>query len=295
MNYKNLNQIKKDFNISDDDIKEVRKELIKIKAKLHPDKNSGKFKTKDDENRYHKVGEAIQFIDEEKSNYTLIPLKEVNSLINTIKELIPSDKENILLKQEHQLSEKIESGIKNVKSRHLLPKVSVTAVSAILSIIWLFPSQISEHPVLSKFIDINSIWFTVVWFYSLMTTGALWLYFAFSENKDKQFKSLLKIEAFQDEIFKEFIGFKKHQSREGDFNFTKSEFIDFIRFEVPDRNNPEGLKIARYINRFRNLDLELAQSLSETILIRAENKECIKKDNRKSLSDVYLLSKDFEY
>lgn len=62
----------------------ARAELVKLLGDIHPDRTSGEFIAADDEERFHRILDAIKFVDEWKNKpSSLIPYTERPSPILT--------------------------------------------------------------------------------------------------------------------------------------------------------------------------------------------------------------------
>lgn len=276
--FDSIEQIKKEFNIKVDQVHGIRKELKRIQASIHPDKNNGEFISDSEKNQYLSINEAIDYIDNYNEKRALMPLREITDLVNVIKELIPSSAE----KQESKLVENLETKIKNIKDRHKYwyPKITSTAIFAVLSFIWLFPSALKENPILNKFIDIDGSIIFGIWITSFIITAFVWLVLLREEELERNFLSVLKTETMQDSIFVGFIRTLRH-SGNTPLSFTKGDFINYLLDWSP--------------GRFRKIDLEIAENLTEVIFAKAEMKKCIKKYDKKSFTDYYTINESFDF
>ena len=109
MEYYNIKQIRDEFGIDNESPDEIRKELIKRMSEIHPDKNKGEFSSEREKGDYFKIDSARRFLDEQtKDHEALIPLKDVTDLIETVKELVPTNNEN---KSAEKLRIKIDDSI----------------------------------------------------------------------------------------------------------------------------------------------------------------------------------------
>jgi hypothetical protein len=282
MEYHSLDQIKAEFNLRTHDLDEMRRSLKKMQVKLYPRGQSGQIQTPEEKTRFSRIDAAITFIDELKYKQgQLIPLSEVPKLMEVWKDLVPSTRNRDL---QVRLSEQIRRSIGRIRSRHLLPKVSVSTLSAILTIIWVFPRQISEHPVLGDLIDITSPAFSILWLFCLAGTAAMWVLFRRRAGREKRFKTSLELESVQNRLLSQFI-FRRQTSAIEQRPFTKDEFIHYL-VDSP----PEQAGAATILPDPEQIDLELAQSLADVIFTRAEAKGVIVKETGALLSDVFVLN-----
>ena len=153
-------------------------------------------------------------------------METVNELLKVIKDLAPKNSETQLETQlEKRLSEQISNKIDKVKTVYFYPKIGIATVSGIISYIWLFPESFAKHPVLGSLIkpEYGSSLFTPVWIFTLLIACMIWFLIAIRENRDKNLKLKLKLEYFQNELFKDFI-----ESEDTKENFTKDDFAIFL-------------------------------------------------------------------
>lgn len=162
-----------------------------------------------------------------------------------------------------------------------------------MSVIWLFPKQFSENPLIKNFIpkvDIYSdeyqkmssfqkeivmsqyqhfAFFQVVWFSSLLLFCFTWFILWHRENRDEQLKKSLMLERNINNMFFEFINYTLSVEN-NKVIFTKDQLVDFI-----ESGN-------------RRIDQDLAQSLGEIIIQKGLAKKVIENVDNQSLSDAFI-------
>lgn len=285
-----IEDIKKEFGTKSNDISEIRKELRDIVKEIHPDKNEGKFKTEADESKYHKISKAIEFLDQD---FTLVPKVEISALATLLRDQFPSRKDENQIKI---LEDRGERFIKSIKDSSTVPKVSSAVVTTILSFLWLFPSTIAEHPILSKYLTTDNLAFTFIWFYSIVFSGIYWLTAKTREDKIDSAIKRLNLESVQNRLFESFIELEIYSKKDIKiFRFTKENFIEYLTdidmmtLEYhPGRLRSSLADILWFIpTRRRNVNLELSQVLADIIIDRALGRELIKIEKGKRLSDTY--------
>lgn len=301
MNFDDIGQVKKEFGIDASTFEEIRKQLMRLLKEVHPDMNHGKFATQEQESKYHKIKDAINFIDEQRSSdSSLIIRSEVQELIQLIREIVPKTSQ---IDSEKKLSELIDNDIKLFKVKHKFPKITTTAISILISALWLFPDTIEKHPVLSQLIYLQSPIFISFWLLSLFGTASYWIFTAFQEHREEQSKKLLKLETVQNQIFGDFLRFKENYNQRVNaaneiLKFKKDDLITYIRnferIENPVYGSSE--KFATALERnvklhyiAGHIDTELAQSLADAMVQRGLLNGIIEKDLKKSLSDIYIV------
>lgn len=298
--YKSIEQITKEFELKNGSKEDIRKQL-KLRLKdCHPDKNGGVFKTAEHQVQFEKLSSAIEFLD---TPVEIELRREISDLSKIIMDFaIKKNDDEVLIKKEENLSKKIESNVNNYASAHLFPKITSSIIAGLLSILWLFPKTISEHKILSKFIDIESPNFAIFWLLTLVCSGCIWLILTMRERRDKELKNSLKLDSVQNMLFDEFIrhlNVTKYDSNTDVISFTKEAFIHFIRgFNLKYHKYRSDEEFAPIPNNtvFGNsrIDMGLAQDLSEIILNRMQSKELVKVKTQKTISDIYIVELDEE-
>ena len=237
MKYKSIDEIIKDFGINSTDIGDIKKELRQILKDIHPDKNGDRFKSKLDEINYHKILSALEFFEQE---FALVTKAELTALTTIIKDSSSPLKEQ---KQIEVLDKKIDALIKTYKDSNYTPKISSAVISVIITFLWLFPTTIKEHPVLSRLILPNSLIFTIVWFYSLFITGGYWLLTKRRENRIEEATKKLNLESIQNRLFDIFVKSNLADKETECINFSKDDLISFLK--------------KLFMNYFQNLKMNL--------------------------------------
>jgi hypothetical protein len=292
MSFNSVDQITNEFELSSDNPSDLLKKLKRLRLDLHPDNNAGEFCSKEDEVKFLKIGTAIDYLNETiRNSKSLVPVSEIKDLIEVVSKLIPNDKVNSL---ELKLSDQINASITKIKSQRLLPKITVSSLTAILTALWVFPSTISEHTILKNYVDINSKAFSYLWLCCLISTVVMWIRFSITEAREKDFRTRLNTESVQNKLFEEFL-YRNADTMKEKFTFTKDDFINSINSMHERRYFPSINSFFRYfINPFflrgDSIDIELAQSLANVIFTLAEQKKIIQKSNSPSLSDQFLLT-----
>jgi cbb3-type cytochrome oxidase subunit 3 len=294
--YTNTEQIIKDFDLKVSLKEELRKELKKKLKDCHPDKVGGEFKTTEQKEYFEKISSAIDFLD---TPVELSIRQDIGDLARIVKDLAQIKNENnFLYKKEESLATRIDSNVKNYVSTHLFPKIGSSIITGILSMLWFFPKSISEHEVLSRYIDVKSIKFTLTWALAIILTCCIWLILNMLERKETDRRNNLKLESIQNKLFDDFLRYMIHEKpRESDMiEFTKENFINFIRGfdKKTHRLSPRQVLFNRIRILLGNskIDIGLAQDLSEIILNRMQTKEIIKIISQKTISDIFIFELD---
>ncbi|RKS42568.1 hypothetical protein BC962_3235 [Gillisia mitskevichiae] len=291
--YYSLNDIKNDFGIENDDIAAIKKEIKNIIKDIHPDKNNGSFKNKLDELNYQKSISALEFLD---SEFRIISVNELNNLaVQTEKKISKKEQK----KEFKKLDNKISGYIKNYKRSHLFPKISSTALTIIISFLWLFPSTLEDHPVLSIYFTPKNSSFTILWGFALIMTILYWLLLKTDEQRMEDATKRLNLESVQNNLFRRFLdmeGYSAKRKKKSYIIFSKDDLINYLNsLNIYNLENP---RYRRHLNIFNKaiyilvsrkklIDIELAQNLTNIIMERAFSKSIISIEDSKNISESY--------
>jgi hypothetical protein len=287
MTYNSTSEIKKDFQIDSDSLDVIRYSVNEIRINTHPDKTNGEFPDENIKERYYKANSAIEYLDGIKNNQSLIAVEKMTDLMKVVTELIPTNRQNSL---EQNLDSKISFAISTFRSKMFLPKISLTAITAVVTFLFLFPGQIKDNPTLSQFINPTSSSFAIVWFFLLLYSGLFWMMTFNNEEKSKKKLMLLKVDSVQNRIFENFM--ERHLN---EYKFNKDELTHFIyKSSIGNRlgelDRSEGLSlITTRLFGSEMITMEIAQNIAELIISRGEKNKVIEKLSISTLSDIYEL------
>ncbi|RXR15969.1 hypothetical protein EQG63_12070 [Flavobacterium amnicola] len=287
MTYNSTSEIKKDFQIDSDSLEVIRDSVNAVRINTHPDKTNGEFPDENIKELYYKANSAIEYLDGIKSNQSLIVVEKMTDLMKVVTELIPANRQNSL---EQNLDSKISFAISTFRSKMFLPKISLTAITAVVTFLFLFPGQIKDNPTLSHFINPTSSFFAIVWFSLLLYSGLFWMMTFNNEEKSKKKLMLLKVDSVQNRIFENFM--ERHLT---DDKFKKDELTHFIYEScmgnrLGELHRSEGLNlITTRLFGSEIITMEIAQNIAELIISRGEKNKVIEKLSINTLSDTYEL------
>jgi hypothetical protein len=292
MKFTKLEDIINEFDLESNEVTEIKKELKNLLKVVHSGKNSnGEFTNKAYELLYPKVMLALEFVKTETLPTNRAELAEV------IIEIIPykPNKKKVV-----KLEKQLKTEIKSFKKASLLPKISASAVTIVLSFIWFFPSKAIEHPVLGNIIKPTDWTFTTIWIASILTTGLVWIIARRKEKMIEYGSKRLNIESVQNNLLNRFIRTKEDAEIDNkDFiTFTKDDIVEYFtnidiakleRVYYFKRKIKDKLK--RFVNRtFRleeNIDIEIAQSLADIMTERLIAKKIVTEISEGNLSTTY--------
>ena len=275
--------IKDQFDIQEESMDDLRLKLRSMQTEYHPDKNGGEFVDVDSERKYHELDKAISYIDStSKNNSDLVTISAVTDLTKAVTAMVTA--QNEVSSKDTLLSSEINRSIKNYSSRLKTPRIALTAITVAISAIWIFPNTVKEHPVLSKFINFESMITNAAWFYMLILAIGFWVITWRREEQTKAHQESLKTESVQNRLFTSFI-----DSFDSDA-FTLEDFVEFIMYRHG------GYRYERYrsplfflFNGSSRIDSPLAHATAEVILERAIKRKAITSRDSGSISTVYQV------
>jgi hypothetical protein len=122
----------------------ARAELLRLLAKIHPDKSSGEFTSGEDEARYHKIQSAMRAIDELKAvASSVVPYAEHPISIQL-------EERRELRAEESVLRSQISNA---VRSQFRIRKIGSAILASAIAGTMAFSAKIIEHPIVSAFLS----------------------------------------------------------------------------------------------------------------------------------------------
>ena len=277
--YSSIEEIKDDFELSEESNDSLRKALTRIKSTLHPDKHGGQFANTDDEHKYHQINAAIDFIDIEKNKSAeLITISAVTELTKAVTALVTSKAE--ASSKDSNLSIEIDRSITGYTSKQKMPRIALTSVTVALTALWFFPNTVKEHPVLSNLIDFTSTTVNIIWFYAVGFCVLYWIKTWRSEELTKSHRESLKTEFVQNKLFTNFLRFLDKDT------FTMEDLVEYLLHNRQRRLSPFQM----IFGMPHKVDLPLANATAEVIIERALINKAVSASSVGSISKTYKLN-----
>lgn len=276
--FSSVKMIKDQFGIEEESMDELRSTLRSMQTEHHPDKNGGSFVDEYSESKYHELDKAISYIDSiSKNNSELVTISVVADLTKAVTAMVAA--QNEASSKDTLLSSEINRSIESYRSRLKTPRIALTALTVAISAIWVFPNTVKEHPVLSKFINFDSMTANIAWLYMLIFAVGFWVITWRTEELTKKRQESLKTESVQNRIFTSFISSLNKDT------FTLEDFVEFIMFRH------EKYRSAPFIlfSSSSRINSPLAHATSEVILERVLKRKAITSRNSGSISTVYQI------
>lgn len=289
-----LDEIQKRYNISANELEEIKTELRKRLKECHPDNN-----VDFDRDYFWQLKEDLDNIEKllkEPNSNALIPVNDVAQVISEVVRISEKrgDEQNKKEKFEKELSVSVDNQILMIKKRRRVFKYSPATILAIITFLWLFPQQVVNHPIVQHVfgkIIVNEyiMCISVLWLLALGITSLWWLKVVKEERIEKEIANKVKLESVQNKIFMNFLKTISPEKR-----FTKLQFMKYLSY---GRNLvlPMGMRelLGRRGRRFR-LQEEVVQNMADIILLRAKEYGMIKTLKSRSLIERYEVISDEE-
>jgi hypothetical protein len=272
-----IESIRQKFEIKETEFLKIRKSLKTKLIEIHPDRNNGEFKNTNEKDLFNEINVSIDYIDNLGKDNQMVIVDKMTDLVKAVTDLIPRNNEPSL---DTKLDTNINTAVSNYKSSLHLPKISITALTGILTFLFAFPGQIKENPTLSRFIDPTSQIFGMIWISLLFYTAVFWLMTSMNEEKTKRRMESLKLDSTQNSIFEDF-----KSSLSNNF-FTKDQLTNFI---LELNNGRSSINSLMFIVK-QVITASVAQNLAEIIISRAKKKSIIETNNTMSLSDGFKIT-----
>lgn len=271
-----LDQIKEEFKIAEETPEAIREKLRLQQSLIHPDRNAGKFTSEEDEKLFHRLAGAIEFIDHRNDPGALVSVSVVTDLTKAVTELVKAQSP----RPPNILYEQIRDEIRSYRSRFRFPTIALSAITVVLSAVWIFPNTIKEHPILGNWLDPSSNIFAIMWLYALLITVVFWVLVWWREERQREFQESLKTEMVQNRIFRDFLsGFGKG-------NFALEDLVEFLTERRFRRYRSPFLSI---LGNPREISLSMAHTIADVIIKRALSRQAIRKESIGQISEGYRI------
>ena len=283
--FSSLEQIASTFGLQTAAPDEVRDLLRRRRLELHPDRTGGQFESEEAREQFHLIEEALTAADTMATDSTaLVPVEAITQIVRALREeSLHGTRENREEALQSRLGAQVERSLGAFRSPVQPPTVVLSAITAVLTALWLFPKVAMEHPVLKQIIDVGSPAFGAVWMSLVMTASMGWVLSWRQKDRFERLHRALRTEAYQNHLFERFVADRSDSSPVA---FTKQEFVDYIQGR-PDRYYRPA--IVRLPGGDTDIDPETAQSIAELVLLRLEKRGLVSVLPGKTLSPRYQI------
>lgn len=274
--FTSLEQIKEDFQIVEENPAAIREKLRGKQSLIHPDRNEGNFANEADEKLFYRLAAAIEFIDHRNDPGALVSVSVVMDLAKAATDLVKAQSPippNIL-------SEQIRDEIRSYRSRFKFPKIALSAITVVLSAVWIFPTTIADHLILGKWLNPSSTLFGIIWLEVLIITALFWVLGWWKGERQREFQESLKTELVQNRIFIDFL-----------HTYEKIEFAleDLVDFLTKRRFRRYRFSFSSILRNPREISISMAHTIAEIIIKRALSRQTIRKESIGQISETYKI------
>ncbi|AQM60835.1 hypothetical protein [Clostridium baratii] len=295
MKFQSIEEIKKYFKYSNEDINDLRLKIIKERNSYHPDKSGGDFSDENQKNKYFICQEAIDYLESYKLEY-VDQKSDILKIIEQNQALIEQQNKSIIMEKnlktyKDSMNTSANGILRKYKSRYMMPKMTSTGVLAFMTFIQAFPKTFHDN-ILSKNLITDNIKLSIqiLWIYILIFTAMLWCICWLKENRLKIIIDDLSMESIQNQLFNNYITKKMDKNnfyhcsdiyRDNDnIRVNKVEFVNYTK--------NLGIEDRRMRVYYRYLD-DVLYKVADIVFEKAENKGIIRKIEQKTLNDEYEI------
>lgn len=269
------------------DIEAIKRELKAKMANIHPDRNGGKFSTKDDEITYKRYGSAHEYIAQiVAESRALISVSHLPDIIRAIHDTqlgATSAQINTLrtecLTESHSFA----------KKRYALPKVGSGVFAGICGFLFTFSGQLISHPVLGPYAKKPQVQMFLLG--GALYSGMFWLLAWYREKKEEAHADWLVSEDGRQHIFRKLLDEVGGPISAQHPRFTIRKIVDLIRGGDREFRAPSLLALVTFFPR-PTIAYTLAEKIAEMHLLELERRGAIHKIKDPSFESVYEFNKN---
>lgn len=295
MKWNSLKDIINHFNLEVDEtnVSDIRSALVQLLANSHPDKSGGGFSTEEQKERYNNIQSAIENLNILSSQQNaLVSVNQITEIIRAVTDAIAPKKED----QKSNIEFKIKNELKReIKSNYNPIKIGSGTIVGVCTGLITFSKTLSENPILATLLKvpyINSI------LLSILFISATWFVFTwFREKRDEQRKEWLFSEDGKIKILTIVVdSLGREEDIEGKFIFNFRDFVGAIQGK---RERWFRCFLHAYMSTTRRIlygsskiSISIAEQIARYHLSDLENRNIIKKYDRKSIELCYEIDTD---
>ncbi len=286
MKPKSLYDIRTAFNITASSPEEIRRELRRRLKSIHPDAHAGgDTPERGNHEDTLRITEALALVDELRSSTAVVPVEAVSGIVQAMQKTGPNGRRREL---DDKLSAKIKAREHAAKQGTKPLTIVLIALGSVVLASILFPGAVSSSPVLERMLSGGNPAALLVLLALLLLTAGLFGIYRLWCSREISSKQRLQLESEQNRLFFDFIRspalFRRDDSQAG---FYKDQFVVYLQNTGPRHSLVSSILLGRP----RPIDPDLAETLAETMLLRAEEKGLLRKSTAPSLREHYVLSK----
>jgi hypothetical protein len=277
MEFQSIEQVRQQLGISATGPEEIKREVRNRLREVHPDALTGAGLPADSAKQEEvlRLTAALNFLNRPEIQGTLVPLEPMTELVKIVRDLVQvnqgqnsqTEEQEILRREkaeEQTLSRQSEARVQEVRSAGRLPVISLTAVSTLLTAIWILPTIVQRNLVLGNYVDVSSSFFAAVWLVSLCTTAATWVWFKWRAQGEALFQRTLNLESTQNMLFNSFLSDRVELSEQVE-QLRALAAVDSYKGPDADEDYMSHYRISEFSNLSRRQRQERRDSVLESL------------------------------
>lgn len=165
------------------DLDSIILELKSKRAELHPDKNGGMFSNDAEAGRYHRLDDAIAFVENQgHANSSLVPIAYISEIVKTAVQtaLAPGEKHDSIAEQ----TQFLDDSRRQVIEHYTLPRFTSGILSAIFCGIIAMSDKLKDNPIFAPLMRLRA--FPYLMWTALVFSGT---YFAVTWKRERDEKN----------------------------------------------------------------------------------------------------------
>ncbi len=265
LEWNSIEQIQREFDLSgaDGDLREIRRILRARQKEVHPDTSEGQFGSDSDENKFHKIQSAIEFVDQQmvtglpahNQQALLVAHEFSEAIMGSLGEARDKDRDLVRVRQLEEKQKRTSDEIADeVKQKYRFYKITAIVLTAIFGVLTAFPDIFASHPVflaVSEFVERLDFTLGVLLIYLTIASATAIGYLWWEEQRELKRKK----ECLSDKGIERIIKSKNFESKLGPLGkFTRADMIDALEEERVSKdhnilNEAAGLIIDKLISR----------------------------------------------
>lgn len=288
---KNIDEIIAEFTLSapKNNLEALKNELTLKRNNIHPDKTCGAFQSEEQKLEYHRLDEAINFVDKQLSNQlAVVPVSQLPDIIReAIKALQP-------ISQISQAESAIKTSFsRQISSRTKIPRISSATIGAISALVLVLWSNIQTNPAISFLAgsEVARIIWIILFFIMCVAYIWTWLY----EQRSHGYVDYLLSESGLTVVLYTLTNWYSHEVTKNGLEFTKSSLIKVLKYRSSAYHRLPIMKVFFNLKRVilpTFLPIKMASDCADLILAKLLERGAIQKLNRVDIQEWYQLSND---
>jgi len=219
MEFRSIDEVSQKLGISAEHPEDIKREVRRRLLEVHPDALAGaglpEDKAKSEEALL--LTAALNYLNKPDHSTDIVPRETETELIKLVRDLVQvnqnqgsqSHLQEEVVRREHAaeqtLSQASAARVEQIKSAGRVPVISLTAVSVLLTALWVLPTTVQNNLVLGRYINVTSVWFAQLWLASLLLTAGTWVVFKWRSQAEELVQRTLNLETTQNTLFSSFL------------------------------------------------------------------------------------------